>query len=98
MFYLRHDKTKTGFKCASYSWILARVDAYHQVQESMAKHSLSLCTSERCVQTCKVIANVLLCLFVCVEVLRPSQPNGVMSSAVSLPNHTLLCRLRSLSG
>ena len=26
-------------------------------------------------------------LFVCVEVLRPSQPNGVMSSAVSLPNH-----------
>ena len=27
------------------------------------------------------------CLFVCVEVLRPSQPNGVMSSAVSLPNH-----------
>ena len=28
------------------------------------------------------------CLFVCVEALRPSQPNGVMSSAVSLPNHT----------
>ena len=25
---------------------------------------------------------------VCVEVLQPSQPNGVMSSAVSLPNHT----------
>ena len=29
-----------------------------------------------------------LILFVCVEVLRPSQPNGVMSSADSLPNHT----------
>ena len=29
-----------------------------------------------------------LVLFVCVEVLRPSQPNKVMSSAVSLPNHT----------
>ena len=28
------------------------------------------------------------CVFVCVEVLRPSQPTGVMSSAVSLPNHT----------
>ena len=28
------------------------------------------------------------CLFVCVEVLRPSQPNRVMSSAVSLPNYT----------
>ena len=27
-------------------------------------------------------------IFVCVEVLRPSQPSGVMSSAVSLPNHT----------
>ena len=27
-------------------------------------------------------------LFVCVEVLQPSQPNGVMSSAVSLPSHT----------
>ena len=27
-------------------------------------------------------------LFVCVEILRPSQPNRVMSSAVSLPNHT----------
>ena len=26
--------------------------------------------------------------FVCFEVLRPSQHNGVMSSAVSLPNHT----------
>ena len=27
-------------------------------------------------------------LFVCVEVLQPSQPNGAMSSAVSLPNYT----------
>ena len=26
--------------------------------------------------------------FFCVEVLRPSQPNRVMSSAVSLSNHT----------
>ena len=26
--------------------------------------------------------------FVCVEILRPSQPSGVMSSEVSLPNHT----------
>ena len=31
---------------------------------------------------------VCVYVFVCVEVLRPSQPNGVMSSAVSLPNHT----------
>ena len=27
-------------------------------------------------------------VFVCVEVLQPSQPSGVMSSAISLPNHT----------
>ena len=26
-------------------------------------------------------------MFVCVDILRPSQPNGVMSSVVSLPNH-----------
>ena len=32
--------------------------------------------------------NVFAAGFVCVEVLRSSQPNGVMSSAVSLPNHT----------
>ena len=34
--------------------------------------------------------NVLISVryIVCVEVLRPSQPNGVMSSVVSLPNHT----------
>ena len=30
---------------------------------------------------------VKIYLFVCVEVLRPCQPNGVMSSAVILPNH-----------
>ena len=27
-------------------------------------------------------------ILICVEVLWPSQPNGVMSSAVSSPNHT----------
>ena len=29
-------------------------------------------------------------LFVCVEVLRPSQTNGVISSAVILPYHTII--------
>ena len=33
-------------------------------------------------------AGAIKMTIVCVEVLRPSQPNGVMSSAVSLPNHT----------
>ena len=31
---------------------------------------------------------VVRVLPVCVEVLRPRQPNGVMSGAVSLSNHT----------
>ena len=30
----------------------------------------------------------LVIYFICVEILRPSQPNRVMSSVVSLPNHT----------
>ena len=34
-------------------------------------------------------------LFVCVEVLRRSQPNGAMSSAVSLPNHTFTGQAKS---
>ena len=33
-------------------------------------------------------ADPLQSLFICVEVLRPSQPNGVMSSMISLSNHT----------
>ena len=43
-----------------------------------------------CQNFLKVIVHVIItdqCI-VCVEVLRPSQPNRVMSSAVSLPNHT----------
>ena len=35
------------------------------------------------------------CLFVCVEFLRTSQPNGVMSSAVSLPYHTFTGQAKS---
>ena len=38
-------------------------------------------------------------LLICVEVLQPCQPNGVMSSAVSLPKHvSVLGRLSPLSG
>ena len=36
----------------------------------------------------KVVCYDMKCADFCVEVLRPSQPNGVMSSAVSLPIHT----------
>ena len=37
-------------------------------------------------------------LFVCVEVLRPSQPSGVMLSAVSLPNHAFTGLAKSSEG
>ena len=37
-------------------------------------------------------------LFVCVEILRPSQPKGFMMCAVSLPNLLLMGRLNPLSG
>ena len=40
------------------------------------------------VEECSKRKQTKMFLFVCVEVLRPSQPSGVMSSAVSLPNHT----------
>ena len=36
----------------------------------------------------KIIVRLEFVCVVYVEVLRPSQPNEVMSSAVSFPNHT----------
>ena len=36
------------------------------------------------------ILAVLFTVVYSVEVLRPTQPNGVMSSMVSLPNHTFI--------
>ena len=36
-----------------------------------------------------VALHMAMALFVCVEILRPSQTNGVMSSAVGLPNHAV---------
>ena len=46
-------------------------------------------SGEICVYLMKIkVVSITSKLFVCVEVLRPSQPSGVMSSAVSLPNHT----------
>ena len=42
--------------------------------------------------------NIWEAFLVCVEVLQPSQTKGVMLSAVSLTNQTLLGRLSPLSG
>ena len=41
-------------------------------------------------ETTFVTSCLLCCVFVRDEVLRPSQPNGIMSSAVSLSNHTFI--------
>ena len=35
-------------------------------------------------------ADIMLLMFVCVAVLWPSQPNRLMPSVVSLPNHILV--------
>ena len=60
--------------------------------KSMSGAELSVkCVVFLCHGLCILVHCVVLyynALFVCVEVLRPSQPNGVMSSAVSLSNHT----------
>ena len=47
---------------------------HNVVTTSLQRHDVAAMLMRRC--------------FVCVEVLRPRQPNGVISSAVSLPNHT----------
>ena len=36
-------------------------------------------------------------MLVCIGILRPSQPNGVMSSTVNLPNHTITGQAQSSS-
>ena len=60
---------------------------YADIKASISLHICSLTLSYYCVADTaehSVFSDGLCC----VEVLRPSQPNGVMSSAVSLPNHT----------
>ena len=47
------------------------------------------CTFKLNICICKTLCPQLD-IFVCVVVLWPSQPNGVMSSAVSLPNRTFI--------
>ena len=52
------------------------------------KKNISKCHLLKCLHSIQRVEERSVCLFVFVEVLRPSQPNGVMSSVVSLPNHT----------
>ena len=55
------------------------------IMKDVAELRFELLTPESAVRHA---TNYTMDLFVCVEVLRPSQPNGVMLRAVSLPNHT----------
>ena len=60
----------------------------HSSKINFASWSKCSFVSRTCSDNSAQHSAVCICLFVCVEVVRPSQPNGVMSSAVSLPNHT----------
>ena len=60
----------------------------HPVAKEQVSAQSDLRFEKRCRKLIFKMAAVVAILFVCVEVLRPSQPNGVMSSAVSLLNHT----------
>ena len=57
---------------------------FHKQILSKSRIYVFVANKENYLSGCKAPDKV----FVCVEVLRPSQPNGVMSSAVSSPNHT----------
>ena len=56
-------------------------------------HSTQSIELEGSLQKKKIYIYMYVCMYVCMyacmyKYLRPRQPNGVMSSAVSLPNHT----------
>ena len=57
------------------------------------KKDISIFSDEKSALSVAMIMLTPGFVFVFVEVLRPSQPNGVMSSAVSLPNHTFTGQL-----
>ena len=63
------------------TWVLSVIVCVHFLLVSLVKKMFCHCGFP---------GNLLyyFCLFVCVEVLQPSQPNGVMSRVVSLPSHT----------
>ena len=75
-------------KSADIFLILRKDMLWVLIRSALPKH---MCTYNICF--CGEIRNIMwiylliLSLFVCVEVLRPSQPSGVMSSVVSVPNY-----------
>ena len=79
-----------------------RFDTCAFIAKTFWQHHVKMCFgayvdndgSDQTARMCSLIRAIIVhcqnhwILFVCVEVLRPSQSNGAMSSAVSLPNHT----------
>ena len=65
------------------------MECHSLFSEKNKKNILNLSSAESAKRLVKVKWNIVTAVtFVCVEVLRHSQPNEVMSSAFSLPNHT----------
>ena len=62
---------------------------WQTVETDQTLHSV---VSDRLYTVCKGLSDpilrVITVALVCVEVIWPSQPTGVMSSLVTLPNHT----------
>ena len=92
VFGLRRLKTcLRGFRSI---WLDKNWSAQSQKPQVLAysnrsNHTFQVANNKSLDQTAQLICTFIVnTCFVCVEVLRPSQPNGVMSSAVSLPNHT----------
>ena len=70
--------------CTCFSEVLSVFTRQSTDKEICYQIFPTLKTKQNCVCVCVGGGG---CLFVCVEVLWSSQPNGVMSRAVSLPNH-----------
>ena len=78
---------RTDFLCIS----VLRVASGPRVKLASCKSALKppvVYSMDRSKAVVPVLVLLFVCLFLCVEVLRLSQPNWVMSSLVSLPNHT----------
>ena len=70
---------------------------YHLLSGTMSKSSKIWPEIFVCVEVLRTSQPNVVFVCVEVEVLWPSQPNGVMSSVVSLPNHTWQGMLSPLS-
>ena len=84
--YIRHTAKKTHFQSAPWSFLHCISFFLRMLVVTYMAFVLSLFVSHLSLFWCNFVLQN--CGFVDDEVLRPSQPTGVMSSAVSFPNHT----------